>query len=151
MSLKENLETDLKKSLKEGDKLSLSVVRMLIASIRNEKIKQNAELSDDEVVKLLLREVKTRRQSIEEFKRGNRIDLADKEASEIKIIQKYLPRSLGEEELNSLVDSAIQKLGAKSLSDMGKVMGLIMGETKGRAEGQKVSTLVRQKLSKLTE
>ncbi|KKP69494.1 aspartyl-tRNA amidotransferase [candidate division CPR3 bacterium GWF2_35_18] len=147
MSLKENIETDLKKALKEGDKLSLSVLRMIIASIRNEKIKQNVELTDEETIKLLLREVKIRRQSIEEFKKGNRTDLADREASEIDIIQKYLPQSLTEDELGALVDIAIQKLEAKSLSDMGKVMSFVMGKTKGRAEGQKVSTLVKQKLS----
>ncbi|KKP85514.1 MAG: GatB/Yqey domain protein [candidate division CPR3 bacterium GW2011_GWE2_35_7] len=130
MSLKENIETDLKKALKEGDKLSLSVLRMIIASIRNEKIKQNVELTDEETIKLLLREVKIRRQS-----------------SEIDIIQKYLPQSLTEDELGALVDIAIQKLEAKSLSDMGKVMSFVMGKTKGRAEGQKVSTLVKQKLS----
>lgn len=149
MSLKETIENDMKQALKQGDKFNLSVLRMVLAEIKNDWIKKGSELTDDEVLELLARQMKLRRQSITEFEKANRSDLAEKEAAEIVVIQKYLPEQLSDEALSEIVSNTIESIGATSLKDMGKVMSAVMSEVKGAAEGQKVSSLVKERLSSL--
>jgi uncharacterized protein YqeY len=147
MGLKEQLAEDLKSSLKAGDKLKLSVIRMLISDIKNAEIKKIKALTDDELVEVIQHSVKQRRESIEQFKQGNRQDLVDKEEAELKILQGYLPQQFTEQEVRTLVDEAVKQTSAATPRDMGKVMAALMPKVKGRADNRMVSQLVKDKLS----
>lgn len=149
MSLKEKLTEDMKQAMrdKETGKLRLSVIRMVRANIKNVEIDRKQELSDDEVLDVLAKEVKTRRDSMEEFKKGNRPDLVESLEQEIVILMNYLPEQLNETEVRALVESAVAETQAVSPKEMGKVMAVLMPKVKGRADGKLINTIVREMLN----
>ena len=134
--------------MRSGEALRRDTLRMAESAIYNAEKRERREYSDDEVGAVLAREVKTRRESVEAFRKGGREDLAAKEESEIAILATYLPEQLSEAEILALVEEAIATTGAASPRDMGKVMGWLSPKTKGRADGRLVSQAVNQALAK---
>jgi uncharacterized protein len=147
MSLLERLNEDMKQAMKNKDKERLSVIRMIKASLQNEAIKIGRELSSDEELTVLSREVKQRKDSLHEFEKAGRTDLADKVKQELIFLEDYMPKQLSEDELKQLIQQTIHEVGAQSKADMGKVMSAIMPKVKGRADGSLVNKLVQQLLS----
>ena len=149
MSLVERLNSDMKQAMKDKDKDKLSVIRMMKASLQNEGIKLGKqELSEDEELTVLSRELKQRKDSLQEFDKAGRQDLTEKLHAEIAVVESYMPKQLSEEELDALVAEAIAQTNATSKADMGKVMSAIMPKVKGKADGSLVNKLVLQHLSK---
>ncbi len=146
MSIKEKLTADLKESLKSGDKVKLSVVRMVLSSIKNKEIDKRAELSEEEVLAVLSHAAKLRRESIEEFTKGRREDLVQKEREELKVVENYLPEQLSEDKLKEIAKEAILEASATSTKDIGKVMKILMPRLKGQADGKIVNKIVQQAL-----
>jgi len=135
--------------MKAGDTLKRDTLRMLESMIKNaeiEKMKKEEGLTDAEVIEVMSRAVKQRRDSVEQFEKGNRADLADKEKKEIEIISAYLPEQLGEEKVREIVKEVIAQTGASSKADMGRVMGQAMGRLKGQADGNAVKKIVEELL-----
>jgi uncharacterized protein len=148
MSLLNRLNDDMKQAMKNKEKDKLSVLRMLKAALQNEAIKLGkSELSEDEELTVLSRELKQRKDSLQEFESAGRADLVEKTKAEIEIVQLYMPKPLTEEELLEIVKQTIAEVGASSKADMGKVMGAIMPKVKGKADGSLVNRLVQQQLS----
>lgn len=149
MSLKDKLNEDMKQAMKdkEAGKLRLSVIRMVRATIKNVEIDRKKELSEEEVLDVLAKEVKMRRDAMEEFTKGNRLDLAQQLEQEIAILMQYLPQQLSESEVRVLVTEAVAEAQATAPKDMGKVMAVLMPKVKGRADGKLVNTIVREMLS----
>jgi uncharacterized protein YqeY len=133
--------------MRSGDVLRRDVLRMATSAAYNLEKKERRPLSEDELVAVLAREVKTRRESVEAFRSGGREDLAAKEEAEIAILQQFLPQALTEDELRALVDEAIAATGAANARDLGKVMGWLASRTRGRADGKRTSELVAQALA----
>jgi len=148
VELKAQLTEDLKASLRSGDKLRTSVIRLLSAVIKNREVEKRSPLTDAEVIQAISASCKQRQEAIEQFGRGGRQDLVDKETAELAILQSYLPAALSPDELQVLVQEAIRESQAASLREMGKVMALLMPKVTGRADGKIVSALVREMLSK---
>lgn len=149
MSLVERLNSDMKQAMKNREKDKLSVIRMVKASLQNEGIKLGKqELSEDEEITVLSRELKQRKDSLQEFDKAGRQDLVEKLQSEIEIVEAYLPKQLSEDELNAIVTQAIAETNATSKADMGKVMSAVMPKVKGKADGSLVNKLVLQNLTK---
>ncbi|MDD4602092.1 putative protein YqeY [bioreactor metagenome] len=150
MSLKERLTNDMKQAMKdrEAGKLRLSVIRMVRANIKYVEIDKKRELSEEEVLEVLAKEVKTRRDSLEEFQNANRPDLVQSLEQEIAILMQYLPEQLSEVEVRSLVTEAVAATQAQGPKDMGKVMAVLMPKVKGRADGKMVNAIVREMLNK---
>ncbi|GAP00246.1 GatB/YqeY domain-containing protein [Fructobacillus ficulneus] len=148
MSLLEQVQADMKAAMKAKDKATLGVVRQIKSAVMNEQINLGHDLTEDEELAVLSREVKQRRDSIAEFKAGNRDDLAEATQAELDVLAKYLPAQLSEDEIKAIVAAAIEKTGATSPADMGKVMGIVTGQTKGRADGKVVANEVKQALAK---
>lgn len=148
MTLKERLTEDMKQAMKakEAGKLRLSVIRMVRAAVKNVEIDGKKELGEEEVQAIVAKEVKMRKDSMEEFKKGNRQDLVDQLEREIEVLLPYLPQQLTEEEIRALVAEAIAESGAASVKEMGKVMAILMPKVKGRADGKTVNNLVRAAL-----
>ncbi|MCK8825154.1 GatB/YqeY domain-containing protein [Fuchsiella alkaliacetigena] len=146
MSLKERLLADMKEAMKSGAKKKLSVIRMARAAIKNVEIDERKDLSDEEIIAILAKEVKQRRESIEEYRGVGKEDVATDLEEEINILNQYLPESLSEAEIVDLVEETIEEVGAEDMSDMGAVMGAIMPQVRGRADGNKVNNLVRERL-----
>lgn len=148
MSLLTRLNDDMKQAMKNKDKERLSVIRMVKASFQNESIRLGkSDLLEDEELTILSRELKQRKDSLQEFKSAGREDLVEKLEMEIKIIQEYMPEQLSDEELTAIVQEAIQETGASSKKDMGKVMSAVMPKVKGKADGSKINKLVQQLLN----
>lgn len=148
MSLLERLNEDMKKAMKNREKERLSVIRMIKASLQNEALKLGKkELTEDEELTVLNREVKQRKDSLQEFEKAGRKDLVDKLFAEIKVLEKYLPQQLTPEELETIVKETIAQIGASSKKDVGKAMSAIMPKVKGRADGKLVNQLVQKHLS----
>ncbi|WEG14229.1 GatB/YqeY domain-containing protein [Pullulanibacillus sp. KACC 23026] len=147
MSFLDQLTQDMKEAMKAKDKERLSVIRMLKASLQNESIKLGKDLSEDEALTVLSRELKQRNDSLQEFEQAGREDLAEKTRSEILVVKTYLPEPLTDDQLENVVKETIQEVGASSKADMGKVMQALMPKVKGRADGGKVSRLVQEHLS----
>ena len=147
MTLRERLQDDTTAAMRSGDALRRDVLRMVHNSIYLAEKSKRITMSDDDVIGVLTREVKTRRESVDAFRKGGREDLAAKEEAEIAILAEYLPQALGDDELNALVREAIQSTGASNARDMGKVMGWLSPRTRGRADGKVVSGLVAQALA----
>jgi hypothetical protein len=133
--------------MRSGDVLRRDVLRMATSAAYNLEKKERRSLSDDELLAVLTREVKTRRESVDAFRAGGREDLAAREEAEIAILREFLPQPLGEDELRALVDEAIAATGAASARDLGKAMGWLAPRTRGRADGKRVSELVAQALA----
>jgi len=145
--LQEKLTQDLKESMKSGDSMKVAVLRMLSASLKNRQIEKgkDAELSEDEVVQILMRESKKRKEAVEAFKKGGRPELAEKEQSELAIIEVYLPKQMSRDEVAAAVEKILAGLPDKS--NQGLVMKAVMGELKGKADGRMISEVVKEKLS----
>jgi uncharacterized protein len=148
MSLKERLQEDWKQALKSKNKLRVDTVSMAKAAILQVEKSDGSKLDDEQIIDVLAREVKMRREALLEFEKGNRQDLVDKTNEEIEILLEYLPQQLSEEEIAEFVRMAVNELGANSIRDMGKVMAEVTPRVKGRADGKLVSTIVKQILSK---
>jgi len=146
MSLIERLNEDMKQAMKSQDKFRLSVIRMVRSSIKNAEIERQHPLDDHEVLDILQREVKQRKDSLQDFEKAGRQDLVDQVNEEIRILQEYMPQQMSEEEIIALVQQTIQETGASSKADMGKVMGALMPKVKGRADGKLVNRIVQQYL-----
>ncbi|CAN7316019.1 MULTISPECIES: GatB/YqeY domain-containing protein [Rossellomorea] len=148
MSLLNRLNDDMKQAMKNKEKEKLSVIRMLKASLQNEAIKHGKqELSEDEELTVLSREVKQRKDSLQEFQNAGREDLVEKIQTELTYVEIYMPKQLSEEEVSAIVEQTVAEVGATSKADMGKVMGAIMPKLKGKADGALVNKLVLQHLS----
>jgi uncharacterized protein YqeY len=148
VDLKTRLGEDFKQALRSGDKLRVSVIRLLMALIKNREVEKRGPLTDAEVLQAIVASCKQRQDAIEQYGQGGRRDLADKESAELELLQSYLPRPLTSEELRTMVLEAIGEVQATSLKEMGKVMGVLMPRVTGRADGKVVNTLVREALSK---
>ncbi len=147
MGLAEKLTEDMKAAMKSGDKARLSTIRQLRAQLKDEQIALGHELSEEEILTVLTRAAKKRREAIDMYEKGGRTDLSEAEKAELAVIQDYLPKALGEEELLALISSAIEQTGASGMADFGKVMKVVMGQTRGRADGKQVQNLVKQQLA----
>ena len=149
MSLEEKIQAELKTALKAGEQDTVTSLRTLLAKIKDERIKLRTkrEITDDDVMSVLLTAVKRHKESIEMYEKGGRTDLADKEKKEIELLQKYLPEQLSEEDVEKAVSDVIKETGAESIKDMGRVMGPVMGRLKGKADGKIVQNIVRRLLS----
>jgi uncharacterized protein YqeY len=147
MSLNERLNEDMKQAMKSQDKFRLSVIRMIRSAIKNVEIDQRKTLDDSEVLDILSREIKQRRDSLLEFEKAGRDDLAVTVKAEIDVIAVYLPQQLTEEEVKEIVQQTISEVGASSKADMGKVMSALMPKVKGRADGKLVNQVVQQSLN----
>jgi len=148
VTLRERLQADTTAAMRSGDALRRDVLRMAQNTMYNIEKAKKVTLSEDEVLGVLTREVKTRRESVEAFRSGGREDLAAKEEAEIAILQGYLPDALTEAEIGALVEEAVVATGASSARDLGKVMGWLSPKTRGRADGKVVSGLVAQALAR---
>jgi uncharacterized protein YqeY len=146
-SLKQRIEQDTRDALKKRDSERLSVLRMLKSEIKYKEIDKGFELSDDEVISVLSSSIKKRKDSIQQFEKGGRDDLASREKAELELIFKYLPEQLTEEELSQIISQAIEEVNATGISDLGKVMKVIMPKVKGRADGKIVNQMVSSQLS----
>ena len=143
MSLKEQLTADMKEAMKNKEKDRLAVIRMVRGAIRQQEIDGQKELGEEDVIAVISKEVKMRRDSIEEFQKGGREDLVGKTQAEIDVLLPYLPAQLSEDEVRELVKAAVEQTGAATPKDMGKVMGVLMPKVKGRADGKMVNTIVK--------
>ncbi|MFD1422961.1 GatB/YqeY domain-containing protein [Laceyella tengchongensis] len=146
MSLSTQLDQDMKLALKNKDKGKLSTIRMLKAALKKVEIDKRRPLTDDEILDVITKQVKQRRDSIVEYEKAGRDELAAKEKEEMVILESYLPEQLSEEEVRAIVAEAVKQVGASSKADMGKVMGAIMPKVKGRADGRLVNRLVSEAL-----
>ncbi len=146
MSLKGKITDDMKSAMKAGEKDRLKAVRLILAAIKQIEVDQRIELDDAAVLSVLDKMVKQRRDSIEQFKKGNRDDLVDIELAEIAVIETYLPERLSDDELDTLIDEVISATGAESIRDMGKVMGQIKSKAAGRADMGVVGAKVKARL-----
>lgn len=147
--MKEKILNDLKNAMKNQNKELLTVVRMVKGAIQMEEIKVKHELNDDEVIGIISREIKTRKESIKEFEKGNRTDLIEKTQSEIDILNRYMPKQLTEEEVDNVIAEVFATVKPEKPSDMGKVMGTITPILKGKADMSLVSAKIKEKLSNL--
>ncbi|MGB3092334.1 MAG: GatB/YqeY domain-containing protein [Candidatus Zixiibacteriota bacterium] len=150
-SLKRRINQDAKEALKSKDTLTLSVLRMLKSEIRYKEIERGSELSDDDVISVLSSAIKKRKDSIQQFEKGGRDDLASKEKEELAVVTKYMPEQVSEEELSRIISQAISEEGATGASDLGKVMKLVMPKVRGRADGKKVNQMVSSQLQSISE
>jgi len=148
VSLSEQLQADMKTAMRDGDAHRRDTLRMALAAVQNAAKDKRADLTDEEAMAVLTRQVKTRRESIKAYTDAGRDDLAAKEQAEIDVLQPYLPEQLGEDEVRALVTEAIASIGASSPKDMGRVMTALMPKVKGRADGKLVSNLVNEELAK---
>lgn len=146
MGLRETIDADTKNALKSGAKDKVSTLRMLSAALKNKQIDKRRALTEEEVVETVKSLIKQRRDSIEQFTKGGRQDLVDKESAEIADLESYLPQQMSEEELSMLVRNAIAQTEAKGARDMGKVMKVLIPLVGGRADGKMMSELVKSAL-----
>ena len=147
MSLKNRLSEDVKAAMRAGEKKRLGTLRMTQAAIKQKEVDERVELDDTAVLALIDKLIKQRRDSAEQYRAGNREDLASAEEAEIEILQAYLPEPLGDDELDAIIDAAIRETGATGMADMGRVMGQIKPQVQGRADMGAVSGRVRERLS----
>jgi len=147
MSIFEKLTSDMKDAMKAGEKERLSTIRLLRGQIKDAAIDKRDDLNEGEEIAILSNAAKKRRESIKIYSAAGRNDLAGKEQRELEVIQSYLPQQLSPEEIEKIVDEAIEETGAQSMKDMGRLMGVIMPKVKGRADGKQINEMIRQKLS----
>ena len=147
MTILEKLTEDMKQAMKAGEKDRLLAIRLVRGQIKDAAINKRDDLSADEELQIVPNAVKKRKESIEIYTKAGRLDLAEKEQKELDVIQTYLPQQLSADEIEVIVDEAIAETNAQTVKEMGKVMGIVIPKTKGRADGKLVSNLVRQKLA----
>lgn len=148
MDLKEQLDNDLKESLKAGEKLRLSTIRLLRSEIKNAEIAKRGELTQDELLAVVSREARKRKESIEEFGKAGRKDLVDKETFELGVLEKYMPEQMSEADIRAIVEETINEVGAAAPGDIGKVMGKVMPKVRGKADGKLVNRMAREMLER---
>lgn len=149
--LKQQLKDQLKQAMLDKDELRTQVIRFVLSGITYYEINKGGagyEATDEDVLAVISKEIKQRKDSIDQFEKGGRKDLADKEKAELAILETYLPEQMPEEEVKKYVDEAVEATGAKTPQDMGKVMAALMPKVKGKADGSLVSRLVREALTK---
>ena len=146
-NLKQKLTDDLKQAMKDGDKVKRSAIRLLMAAINNAEIARRAPLEDTDILGIITKEVRQRRESIEAFKQGNRQDLVAQEEAELAILQEYLPQQMTREEVAEAARRVIEEVGALGLGDKGKVMPKLIAQLKGRADGQEINAVVSELLA----
>lgn len=147
MSLKQLINDDMKTAMRGGDAPRRDALRLLLAALKQREVDERKELADADVVSIIEKMIKQRRESIAQFEKGGRQDLAKSEQFEVGILQAYMPQALSDAEIDAAVAEAIAAAGAKAPSDMGKVMGVLKGKLAGRADMTKVSGLVKAKLA----
>lgn len=147
MALKDQLDADLKAAMRDKDAVKLSVVRLLKSAVKYREIEVMKPLDDAGVLQVIGSEIKRRKDSVEQYRAGNRPDLVEKEEAEIAVLKGWLPAQLGEAELRALVEAAVARVGAKGPKDMGAVMKALLPEVQGKADGKVVSDLVKARLS----
>jgi len=145
--LKSQIQTDMKTAMKAGDKARLGVIRLILAAVKQREVDERIELDDSQVLAVLDKMAKQRRDSITQYSAAGRQDLADQEKFELEVIQGYLPAALSEAELSVLLDAALAETGAAAMSDMGKVMAVLRPQVQGRANMGVVSGLVKRRLA----
>ncbi|MCU7859221.1 MAG: GatB/YqeY domain-containing protein [Candidatus Thiodiazotropha sp. (ex Lucinoma kastoroae)] len=145
--LKEQILDDVKAAMKAKEKALLGTLRLITAAIKQREVDERIELDDTQVLAILDKMIKQRRDSVSQYENADRQELADQEKREIAIIETYMPAGLNDEEVAAMIDSAISKIDAQGMQDMGKIMGLLKPQMQGRADMSKVSGLVRQKLA----
>ena len=144
--MRERILEDLKEAMKNKDKETLAVIRMVKGAIQMEELNTKKELTDDEVITIISKQIKTRKESIAEFEKGNREDLASQTRAEIVILEKYLPEQLTEEEVNAIIDIAFEEVKPESMRDMGKLMGVITPKVKGKYDMGEISKIIKEKI-----
>ncbi|MEC7835517.1 MAG: GatB/YqeY domain-containing protein [Chloroflexota bacterium] len=147
--LRETLDSDLKQAMRNQEALKRTVLRTMLSEIRNAEINSQTTLDDEGIISVLTKQVQQRKDSVEAYEAANRQDLVEKETAEINIISVYLPEQLPQEEVERIIEDVISQSGSSSLDDMGKVMGLVMPQVKGRADGKIVNAIVTKKLREL--
>ena len=146
MSLKERITDDMKAAMRAGEKERLGVIRMITSAIKQREVDERITLDDAQVLSVLEKMIKQRKESLVQFQAGNRQDLVEKEAAEITLLQGYLPSQLSAAEIDALITEAVAATGATSIKDMGKVMAVIKGKAQGRADLGKVGAIIKAKL-----
>lgn len=146
--MRERILNDLKEAMKAQDKEKLTVIRMVKGAIQMEELNVKHELNDDEVITIIAKQIKTRKESINEFEKGNRQDLIDKTESEIKILEEYMPEQLSIEEVTEVIEKVFAEVNPTGMQDMGKLMGKLNPILKGKADMGLVSSIIKDKLSK---
>ena len=147
MGLQDTISSELLAAMKSRDAVRTSTLRLLVSAFRNKEIERQKSLSDGELLEVIQGEAKRRQESIEQYRNAQRADLAAKEEAELKVLQAYLPQALSEAELQQLVASTIQSIGAKGPQDMGKVMSALMPQIRGRADGKQAQQKVQSLLA----
>ena len=147
MGLKEQLNEDMKQAMKAKDKNRLSAIRMVRGAVRDKEINSKVELDDDGVLEVIASQIKKRKDALEQLRKSNRDDLVDAEMEQINTLQEFLPAQLSMEKIEAAVTGAIEELGATSMRDMGKVMGTLVPQLRGKADNSVISQIVKQKLS----
>jgi uncharacterized protein YqeY len=147
MNLEERLVEEMKQAMKSNDKLKLSTIRMIRSALKNKEIDLRKKLEDEDIVKVIQAMMRKGEESVEQFETGGRMDLVEKEKSEIEIMKSFLPKPLSQEEILEIIDQSIQETQASSLKDMGKVMKSVMPKIGGKADGKLINQLVKERLS----
>ncbi len=147
VGLKQKLSDDLKQAMKGGNKVRRSVIRLVIAAIKNAEIARQATLDDTDILGIIAKEVRQRRESIEAFRQGNRLDLVAQEEAELTILNEYLPRQMTRKEIIVAARQVIEGVGARGAGDKGKVMPKLIAQLKGRADGREINAVVTELLT----
>lgn len=145
--MKERINKDFISAMKNKEKEKLAVIKMVRGAIQLEELNKKKELTDDEVITIIAKQIKTRKESITEFEKGNRQDLIEQTNFEIKVLEEYMPEQMSEEEINKVIDEVFTKVNPSGPSDMGKIMGMISPILKGKADLGLVNKLIREKLN----
>ena len=146
MNLKEQLMQDMKEAMKQKEQVRLGAIRQIRSTLKYKEIELKEELDDEGILKVIATLVKQHKDSIEQFTNGGRLELAEKEQAELKVLESYLPQQMSEEEVKTLVQEAIEAVGASSMKEMGKVMKYVMPKAQGRADGKLVNQFVKELL-----
>jgi uncharacterized protein len=147
MTLKERITEDMKAAMRSGDKDRLGAIRMILAGVKQREVDERITLDDAQVLAVLEKMVKQRREAIAQFEKGGRQDLVDRESAEVTVLQSYMPAQLSDAELDQIVTEAIASTGASSMKDMGKVMGVVKAKAQGRADMAAVSARIKARLA----
>ncbi|AOY77561.1 GatB/YqeY domain-containing protein [Clostridium formicaceticum] len=146
MSLKERLTNDLKEAMKTKDQLRKNVITLIRSEIKQIEVDKRVELEEQDIIEIISRQLKQRKDAAEEFEKGGRQDLVEQTQGEIAVLLQYLPQQLSEEEVTSIVEETISEMGVNSMKEMGKVMAAVLPKVKGRADGKTVNQIVKQQL-----
>ncbi|MCT4621196.1 MAG: GatB/YqeY domain-containing protein [Marinisporobacter sp.] len=144
MALKERLMADLKEAMKEKNKVKKSVITMVRSAVKQYEVDNRVELDDESILEIISKQVKQKKDAIEEFAKGERDDLVDEAKAEIEVLMDYLPEQLTEDQVSEIVSKVIEEIGANSMKDMGKIMAAVMPKVKGRTDGKTINKIVRQ-------